>query len=162
MDKGDCAYKRSQSGVTLVELLIVLAVVATVAGMAAAGYSSYIDTSRIDAAKRDIIEIASHIERYHLTTNSWPTDLSTAGIPNKEDPWGNLYIYARIPTLVGQIQTGNTMIRQDANLRPINTFYDLYSKGADGDTTNNISAPKSHDDVIRARDGDFLGLARDY
>jgi general secretion pathway protein G len=151
-----------QSGITLIELLIVLAVLATLAGIAAAGYRSYRTTSQNDAAKRDILEIATGIERYHIANNSWPNSLANVGYSEKLDPWGNKYIYERIPSLLKNVSIGGTMLRQDANLKPINTFYDLYSKGADGETTNNISVPISHDDVIRARDGEFIGLAKDY
>jgi general secretion pathway protein G len=151
-----------QSGITLLELMIVLAVLATLAGIATASYQSYKLTSQNEAAKKDILQIATAIERYHLANNAWPSNLAAVNLANKLDPWGNNYIYARIPSLFGSINISKTQIRQDANLRPINTFYDLYSMGADGDTTNNISVPVSRDDIIRARDGDYIGLARDY
>ena len=160
--RGKYGHRHCQSGITLIELLIVLAVLATLAGIAAAGYRSYRTTSQIDAAKREIIEISSVIERYHLANNAWPDTLADIGYSEKLDPWGNNYIYARIPSILENVSIGGTMLRQDANLRPINTFYDLYSMGEDGKTTNNISAPISHDDVIRAQDGEFIGLAQDY
>jgi general secretion pathway protein G len=151
-----------QSGVTLVELLIVLAVLAILAEIATANYQSYRVTSQNNAAIKDILEIASAIERYHLAHKVWPDNLSDVHYATKLDPWGNNYLYAKVPSLLGNISIGGTLLRQDANLKPINTFYDLYSKGADGETTNNISVPISHDDIIRARDGDFIGLAKDY
>lgn len=149
-------------GVTLIELLVVVAVLATLTGLGVAGYSSYRDTARINTSKQEIIEISALIERYKLATGNWPAALSDIKQQNRKDPWDNPYVYAPIPKLIGNITVGGTNIRQDANQRPINTFYDLYSMGADGESINNISAPKSKDDVIRARDGDFIGLASDY
>lgn len=155
-------YYHCQSGVTLIELMIVLALLATLAGIAMASYSSYKTTAQNDAAIKDILEISTAIERYHLSRNKWPDKLSDVKYEAKLDPWGNNYIYEKVPSLLGSIAIGTTRLRQDANLKPINTFYDLYSMGADGETTNNISVPISHDDIIRARDGEFIGLAKDY
>lgn len=150
------------AGITLVELLVVVAVLATLTGLGIAGYSSYRDTAFINTSKQELIEISALIERYKLATGKWPTSLEEVKQDSKQDPWGNNYVYARIPNLIGQVNTANTNIRQDANQRPINTFYDLYSKGIDGETKSNISTDVSKDDVIRARDGDFVGLASDY
>jgi len=153
---------RCQSGVTLIELMIVLALLATLASIAMASYSSYKLTSQNNAAIQDIVQIASAIERYHLANKTWPLSLSDVNYSAKLDPWGNNYIYAQVPKMLGQINIAGTKLRQDANQRPINTFYDLYSMGADGDTKNNISVPVSRDDIIRALDGEFIGLAKDY
>ena len=150
------------TGVTLIELLVVVAVLMTLSGLGIAGYSSYRDTAHINTAKQDILAIATVIDRYKLATGNWPQNLSDIKQQNKTDPWGNLYVYAPIPKLIGQISTGASNIRQDANQRPINTFYDLYSMGKDGESISNISSDISKDDVLRARDGDFIGLARDY
>jgi general secretion pathway protein G len=45
---------------------------------------------------------------------------------------------------------------------PINSDYDLYSVGKDGVSSGPLTAGPSRDDVIRANDGGFFGLARDY
>jgi general secretion pathway protein G len=45
---------------------------------------------------------------------------------------------------------------------PINTTYDLYSKGKDGDSSPPLTARASQDDVVRANDGGFIGLGSRY
>jgi general secretion pathway protein G len=45
---------------------------------------------------------------------------------------------------------------------PLNTDYDLYSRGKDGKSQPSITNALSLDDVIRANDGAFLGLAAKY
>ena len=45
---------------------------------------------------------------------------------------------------------------------PINTDFDLYSVGADGRTAAPLTARFSHDDVVRANNGSFIGLAVNY
>jgi general secretion pathway protein G len=45
---------------------------------------------------------------------------------------------------------------------PLNSDYDLYSRGKDGLSQPRITDPVSLDDVIRGNDGAFLGLAAKY
>ena len=52
--------------------------------------------------------------------------------------------------------------RKDGNLVPINTNYDLCSFGKDGKSKAPLRAKDSHDDVIYANDGAFIGLASDF
>ena len=52
--------------------------------------------------------------------------------------------------------------RKDHFLHPISSDFDLYSMGKDGETVAPLTAQKSHDDVIRASDGAFYGLAANF
>ncbi len=52
--------------------------------------------------------------------------------------------------------------RKDKQLHPINSDYDLYSVGKDGETVAPLTAKKSWDDVIRAADGAYIGLAKGF
>ena len=52
--------------------------------------------------------------------------------------------------------------RKDKWLVPINSLYDLYSTGRDGETTPPLSAKASWDDIIMANDGAFIGLAKEF
>ena len=52
--------------------------------------------------------------------------------------------------------------RKDRFLHPINSDYDLYSMGKDGESVEPLTARKSHDDIIRANDGSFVGLAVEF
>jgi general secretion pathway protein G len=54
------------------------------------------------------------------------------------------------------------LARKNKNLTPLNSDFDLYSMGKDGDSSAPLTAQTSRDDVIRANDGRFLGLASDY
>ena len=51
---------------------------------------------------------------------------------------------------------------KDKSLHPLNSDYDLYSMGKDGASTGPLTAKASRDDVVRANDGRFIGLAKDY
>jgi general secretion pathway protein G len=48
-------------------------------------------------------------------------------------------------------------LRKDRNLVPINSDYDLYSLGPDGETRPPLTAGPSRDDIARAADGSFVG-----
>jgi general secretion pathway protein G len=54
------------------------------------------------------------------------------------------------------------MARKDRFLVPINSTYDLYSMGADGKSVLPLTAKHSHDDIIRANDGTYIGVAELY
>ena len=53
-------------------------------------------------------------------------------------------------------------MRKDRNLVPINSDYDLYSMGKDGKSSPSIIAKPSLDDIIRASNGSFVGLAANF
>ena len=75
------------------------------------------------------------------------------------DPWGNPYQYLRID---GGGAQGKSDFRKDKFLNPINTDYDLYSMGKDGLSQKPLNVTVSQDDIIRAHDGGFVGLASDF
>ena len=52
--------------------------------------------------------------------------------------------------------------RKDGNLVPINTNYDLCSFGKDGKSKAPLRAKDSHDDIIYANDGSYIGPASEF
>lgn len=54
------------------------------------------------------------------------------------------------------------MARKDKFLVPINSDYDLYSMGPDGETHPSLNVKGGKDDVIRAANGSFYGLAEKF
>ena len=72
------------------------------------------------------------------------------------DPWGTPYEYLNLDGVpIGQM-------RKDQALVPINSDYDLYSKGPDGLSQKPLTAAPSRDDIVRGNDGSFIGVAEDY
>jgi general secretion pathway protein G len=57
---------------------------------------------------------------------------------------------------------GKEKQRKDRFLHPLNTDYDLYSTGADGKTKAPLAAKDSQDDIIRANDGAYIGVAANF
>lgn len=149
--------RSQQRGITLLELAIVVALVALLASMATPAFMGYIERARNNRAIGEIGRVS--IELYRWRTNNggaFPATLAAAGIDVPLDPWGNAYTYANVAT------TPQNDLRKDKNLNPINSDFDLYSNGADGQTQRNLNGAKARDDIVRANNGAFIGLAEDY
>jgi general secretion pathway protein G len=151
-------YLRNQRAFSSVELVIALAISALLLAIAIPSYRSYALRAKVTAAIVDITTIASDIHRYTLrNSGALPADLTAVGYADKLDPWGNPYYYLPFDGL-----HGHGSQRKDKNLVPINSDYDLYSAGPDGKTRMPLNARDSRDDIIRANDGFFIGIASDY
>ena len=48
------------------------------------------------------------------------------------------------------------------SFQPLNTDFDVYSMGADGESGQKLDDKVSLDDIIRATDGGFFGLSEDF
>jgi len=99
------------------------------------------------------------LQSYKSTNEAFPEDLTGIPATNLTDPWGNAYEYLKIE---GADTKSKGNMRKDKNLVPINSDFDLYSKGADGKSTAPLTASASRDDVVRANDGRYFGLGENY
>lgn len=140
-------------------MLIALAVISVLTMIAIPSYSSYRDKVDNAAAAADITTIVQAIERFYTENNRYPDSLADVNLANFQDPWQHPYQYLRIN---GAGLKGKGALRKDKSLVPINTDYDLYSMGKDGATVAPLTAKKSQDDIVRANNGKFIGLAADY
>ena len=145
------------AGFTLVEILIVLAIVAILASIGLGAYDRYREKTLVTQAVTDIGAIATSIKRYELEERELPPSLNEVGAGTRLDPWGRPYQYFDLSS-----KKGNGMARKDKKLAPLNSDFDLYSLGKDGQTKAPLVVPVSRDDVVRARDGKFIGLAKDF
>ena len=83
------AIPKSQSGVTLLELIIVVAIMGLIMGVALPSYQDHVDSVNVGLATADIKRIEQAIERYYIDTNSYPLNLAEVALGGLEDPWGN-------------------------------------------------------------------------
>jgi general secretion pathway protein G len=146
-----------QSGFTLIELVLATAIVAVLAAIAIPSYQNYRYRVDVGHAVTDITAMSTLIKLYETDTRVLPDSLDAVGLGSKLDPWGHPYQYYNIQTAKGKGQ-----LRKDKSLNPINSDFDLYSMGKDGLSKTQLNNKDSLDDVIRARDGQFIGLASDF
>jgi general secretion pathway protein G len=156
MKRSDNEAKRD-CGFTVVELLIVVTIILTIAAIAVPSLTSAIYRAKIARAVGDINAIEVDIEYYQVMNQKLPDTLQDIGRDTLLDPWGAPYQYLNITT-----QKGHGKERKDRFLVPINNDYDLYSMGADGQSVSPITAKVSQDDILRASNGSFIGLASQF
>ena len=112
----ECKHRRSSNkhddGFSLVELLVVLAIIGLIASLALPQVLRYLGNARTDTAQTQIKSIESAMELYFIDNGQYPSDqagiqalekaptdaigwngpyLKNAG--NLKDPWGKPYIY---------------------------------------------------------------------
>jgi len=153
------------TGFTIIELLIVMAIISILATIGFIKYSGFIERAKETKAIADIKQIAEWVEEYKERYGEYPPDLTTLKERlnlNSEfkDPWDNPYQYVYIAE-DDKKDKNKQKARRDRNQKPINTYYDLWSNGADGDYQQQVNGAKSRDDIIRAWDGSFVGLGKD-
>ncbi|MEZ6196687.1 MAG: prepilin-type N-terminal cleavage/methylation domain-containing protein [Planctomycetota bacterium] len=150
-----------EEGFTLLELMIVVTIIAIIMSMGVPMYMRTVSKAKEISVADELKKIADAIDLYIVENNEPPASLADVGMDGMTDPWGNPYEY--LP-LTGSHAPGNSKgkARKDHNLVPINTDYDLYSRGPDGKTASPLTANQSKDDIVRAQNGAFFGTAEDY
>ena len=115
------AMTRREAGFTLLEMLVVLAIMGLLAAIVAPQVLKYLGSSRVQTAKIQIHNITSALELYRLDVGRYPTSEeglnalvaqpSTASswsgpylqkASALKDPWGQPYLY-RIPGQHGEV-----------------------------------------------------------
>ena len=148
------------SGFALLDLMIVVAISGLLGVIAVPSYTAYVDRARATEAIADIYEIQLAIVRYEADSFSYPDSLDELGGVPRVDPWGSTYQFLRID--------GNGMKgikgkqRKDKKLNPLNSDFDLYSVGKDLASKLPLTSKDARDDIVRAGNGGFVGLAVDH
>ena len=176
------SYAVRSIGFTLIEVAVVLSIIGVLSSTAGAQYFKMLERARIARTIVELRGIAAELDPMGDDNATLPTSLADAGIGRK-DPWGRPYRYLRIqgeiPPAVASTDDGLPQVsappnqgeggspalaeaRKDRFLVPINSDYDLYSVGPDGETHVTLNNRVSRDDIIRAADGAFYGLAEKF
>ena len=147
------------NGFGVLDLMLTLVIASLLAALAVPTYNGFIDRGRNAKAIGDIGSISIEVESFRLRNNDRiPLDLDELPAEVPLDPWGRPYVYLNIKAA----GPGNGGFRKDGKLNPLNTDFDLFSMGSDGDSKGPLSAKASRDDIVRANNGDFIGRGEDY
>ena len=111
--------RTGRAGLTLVEIMIVLTIMASIMGVVGFFAKGALDNANIRTAETEVTQLSQMVTQYYVFRNEYPDTLEqlvnpprgmapiTEAIPN--DPWGRPYIY-----------------------RKTNTGYEIRSMGPDG------------------------------
>jgi general secretion pathway protein G len=136
-----------------------MAIAATLAAIAVPAYSDVMERARIIKAVADIRTLEGEIAVFEANRRRLPADLAEIGQGGLRDPWSRPYVYMNFAAAGPE---ATSRMRKDRFLVPLNSAYDLYSTGKDGKTEPPLTAKASWDDVVRANDGGYVGLASSY
>ena len=101
------ALTRGQQGMTLIEIMVVIAIIGIVAGAVGYGVTRYFGQAKIDAAKAQIDNIANHLEMYLYEHDEYPAKIEVLTKKEKgrgkailkksqlKDPWKKKLKYSR-------------------------------------------------------------------
>ena len=136
--------------------MIAVALLGVLAAVAMPYYGAYRNRAKIAQATQEIASMQVAIEAYVVFNRAYPQSLADVQLDTRRDPWDRAYVYYNIDA------NGKGHARKDHALNPLNTDYDLYSVGPDGVSKPQITQRESVDDVIRASNGNYVGLASGF
>jgi general secretion pathway protein G len=148
--------RMTNSGFTMIEILIVVAIIGTLAAIAVPNFMAYREKAKITQAIAEIKLIEKQIIDFVLENRRLPNSLGELQPSGCNDPWGRPYRYLPVSG------TPQGQLRKDRFLVPVNTDFDLYSMGPDGRSQPPFTANASRDDIVRASNGGYVGLASNY
>ena len=137
-------------GFTLVELIVVCAILGVLAMMAFPAYSAYILSTKNARTIADIRTLEKDINAFYIDKSVYPTQLSDVGRGTTLDAWGHVYVYANI--LGGDAPLLDTL---GVNL---NVDFDIYSVGPNGNSALVSTPVDTDDDIVRSHEGSYVGL----
>ncbi len=149
-----CRMPFRRTGLTLIEAMLVLAILGVTLGIALPRYADYRERVNQSTAVQDIATMQAQIRLHRQSTGSYPATLDEVGSGGRLDPWGRPYVYLDLTSIQGKGKS-----RKDHKLNPLNSDFDLYSVGKDGLSRTQVSNKESLDDIVRALDGAYIGLA---
>ncbi|MFM7083660.1 MAG: type II secretion system major pseudopilin GspG [Hyphomicrobium sp.] len=137
-DKFGPYRRQSEAGFTLIEILVVLAIIGLIVSVVGPRVIGYLSDSKVKAARIQVDSLSAALDLFYLDAGRYPSNTENLaglvqrpvglnswngpylkGVVVPKDPWGNAYVY-RFPGQHGA--------------------YDLYSLGPEGrEGANNIA-----------------------
>jgi general secretion pathway protein G len=142
-------------GFSLIEVVMVIVLISIMIMLALPGLDEIKTRAQNARAMSEVRSLEKSIYAYNIDKGFMPINISDVEMGDAKDPWGNSYVF------VDLIKNPAAAIK-DSGLQPLNTDYDLYSKGKKGTHTANVTDPETRDDILRVNDGSFVGLGTQF
>jgi general secretion pathway protein G len=162
---------QGSGGFTLLELIIVFGIISLLSLIGMQVYGHFIDKAKNTRAMAEIRLLEKEITGFWNDYDRPPNTLAELNRPNMLDPWGKPYQYVNFDTTSDADKKrrrtgGGGKVKGKGKAKgkgaPLNSDYDLFSMGKDKTSAPSIADSTSKDDVIRADDGNYIGLASEY
>jgi len=154
--------KRWTRGFTLAELIVVITIIGILSTIGVNVYKHFIDSARNTRAVAEIRMFEKEIMNFLNDTEKLPYNLDELGRGFALDPWKNDYQYINFDSPGAEDNRRTKGAKGKGKGSPLNSDYDLYSMGKDGMSEPVLTDDASKDDIIRADDGGYTGLASEY
>jgi len=156
--------KRSR-GFTQIELIVVIGVLAVLTMIGMLLYSHFIDKARNTRATAEIRVLEKEILEFWHSNDRLPDSLAELDRAAMLDPWKTPYEYINFDTAPDSEEKRRTIGNKgkgEGKGDPLNSDYDLFSKGKDRTSAPVLTDDTSKDDIVRANDGSYTGLVSEY
>ena len=173
--------KNLQKGYSLMELLIVVVILGIFISFAIATFGgpdidckdksptrlptlgnpcpscSFVVRAKIANAIGRLGEVNLKVQMFELRTGRYPTSMDELKLSDSNDPWGNPYVFLNHADV-----NGNGKKRKNRSMVPVNSYFDIYSKGPDGKSATPFTSIPGGDDIVIANNGQYVGVACFY
>lgn len=95
--------KKNQGGFTLIELMIVVAIIGVLAAIAVPQYQNYVGRAQVSEAISLAASAKTAVSEYYITNGDWPADNAQAGVSEPEDISGSYVSEVEIANGTGLI-----------------------------------------------------------
>ncbi|HEZ7141702.1 TPA: pilin [Neisseria meningitidis] len=138
-----------QKGFTLIELMIVIAIVGILAAVALPAYQDYTARAQVSEAILLAEGQKSAVTEYYLNHGEWPSDNSAAGVASSSTIKGK---YVKEVTVANGVVTA-TMLSSGVNKEIQGKKLSLWAKRQDGSVKWFCGQPVERDKADKADDG---------